>query len=120
MKNACAKSVLILVTALLVGVPAGARAQGRPKFSALYVFGDSLADTGNDLIVTKALGFDPAAPPSVSPHKTYFKGRFSNGPIVFEYLCARLAVCAQPDVPAFLANPKIPSKGAVSFAFGGT
>jgi phospholipase/lecithinase/hemolysin len=119
MKNAVgARLVVLFAAVMLVAVPV--RAGAESKIAALYVFGDSLADTGNDWIVTKALGLTPAVPPSVSPHKTYFKGRFSNGPIVFEYLCVRLGVCAEANVTPFLANPRIPQKGAVSLAFGGT
>ena len=57
-----------------------------PKYDNLYVFGDSLSDTGNDIILTKAQRISPAIPPSESPHRTYYKGRFSNGPVAVEYL----------------------------------
>ena len=40
-------------------------------YDALYVFGDSLSDVGNDLLITS--NAVPASPP-------YFAGRFSNGP----------------------------------------
>ena len=54
--------------------------------SAFYVFGDSFVDNGNVLIGTQLLGFAVPQPPSSSPHETYFQGRFSNGPVEFEYL----------------------------------
>src|ERR1700682_2529932 len=72
-----------------LGRPASAGAQDH-SVDAFFVFGDSLSDTGNDFIATKfQLGLDPAIPPSESPHATYFQGRFSNGPVAFEYVwCA--------------------------------
>jgi phospholipase/lecithinase/hemolysin len=73
------------------------------RFDALYVFGDSLSDTGNDLILTKLIGLNPAVPPSESPHRTYYEGRFSNGPISFEYLWRLIKQNDQARVsPSFL------------------
>jgi hypothetical protein len=46
------------------------------SFTALYVFGDSLSDTGNN----------PAPAPS------YYNGRYSNGPLWVEYLSADLGL----------------------------
>lgn len=46
------------------------------SFTALYVFGDSLSDTGRN----------PAPPGS------YFNGRYSNGPLWVEYLSAQLGL----------------------------
>ena len=89
-----------------------------PQYEAFYVFGDSLSDTGNDYILTKLQKIDPTLPPSDSPHKTYYLGRFSNGPVAAEYLWRQLHDGA-PLTP-FLSNPNIPSTGGVSFAFGGS
>jgi phospholipase/lecithinase/hemolysin len=47
------------------------------SFNAMYAFGDSLSDTGRD----------PAG-----PAKSYFNGRFSNGPLWVEYLSANLGL----------------------------
>jgi phospholipase/lecithinase/hemolysin len=94
-----------------------------PQFDAFYVFGDSLADNGNILIQTKAMGMQPPVPPSVTPHRTYFNGRFSNGYIAFEYLWQRLSG-HKPGSPhglkPSLAAPFIQKPGALDFAFGGT
>ena len=49
-------------------------------YSQIYVFGDSLSDTGNAFAST---GIPPAP---------YFKGHFSNGPIWAEYLAADLGI----------------------------
>jgi phospholipase/lecithinase/hemolysin len=46
----------------------------------LFVFGDSLSDTGNLFTLTGGL---------VPPAPFYFKGRFSNGPLAVEYLAAQ-------------------------------
>lgn len=106
----------------MVGAPATAGAQSPPRYDAFYTFGDSLGDTGNALIVTKLLRMAPAVPPSESPHKTYFEGRFSNGPVAFEYLWWMLQ--EQPSgspngLRPFLATRQVRT-GAVNFAFGGS
>ena len=111
--------VALLVVCLL---PSVATAQ-IPQFDCFYVFGDSLADNGNILIQTAALGMDPPVPPSATPHRTYFNGRFSNGYIGFEYLWQRLSVTSQGrlcGLKPFLAAPFSQNGCAVDFAFGGT
>jgi phospholipase/lecithinase/hemolysin len=111
----------VLLCALLV--IAGTTISGDQRYDSLYIFGDSLADNGNDFILTKLLGANPAAPPSVSPHKAYFNGHFGNGPVEFEYLWQRLSGQApgtRNGVRAFLEFPVLGPTGAVDFAFGGT
>ena len=73
-----------------------------PQYEAFYVFGDSLSDTGNDYILTKLQKIDPTLPPSDTPHKTYYLGRFSNGPVATEYLWRQLHDGA--PLTAFLSN----------------
>ena len=90
---------------------------------AFYTFGDSLADNGNDLQLTRFLLQDPETPPSSSPHRTYYNGRFSNGPIAFEYLWAGITgqeIGAGHGVTPFLSLSSMDTKGAVNFAFGGS
>ncbi|MEO5739589.1 MAG: SGNH/GDSL hydrolase family protein [Vicinamibacterales bacterium] len=110
--------VALLILCLL---PSVAAAQ-IPQFDSFYVFGDSLADNGNILIQTGAMGMQPPVPPSTTPHRTYFKGRFSNGYISFEYLWQRLTG-HQPGstlaLKPFLAAP-LQRANAIDFAFGGT
>jgi phospholipase/lecithinase/hemolysin len=93
------------------------------RFDKVYAFGDSLSDTGNIFVTTKAIHLDPAVPPSEEPHRTYYRGRFSNGPVAVEYLWHLLSG-NEPDTPGgvrpFLAAPTLGAHGAVSFAFGGT
>jgi hypothetical protein len=62
--------LLSVVTTLVVSAPRPAAGQTH-EYVAFYVFGDSLADTGNVFIATQQLGFTPAIPPSVSPNLTY-------------------------------------------------
>jgi phospholipase/lecithinase/hemolysin len=88
-----------------------------PNYDAFVVFGDSISDTGNAWMLTKSAGFDPALPPSETPHETYFRGRFSNGPVMFEHLWDKLNKNGGAIVPS-LAITQIPPRTAVSFAFG--
>ncbi|WP_052736506.1 SGNH/GDSL hydrolase family protein [Aquincola tertiaricarbonis] len=97
-----------------------ARAEGgRPVFTSLFVFGDSLSDTGNSLLLSQRVGQVPALPPSVSPHATYWQGRFSNGPVAVEHLWRAVGPPKAADLQPFLAQPVLPAVGAVNFAFGG-
>ena len=58
--------------------------QPQPEFSAVYVFGDSLSDTGRFFAAT---GYPPAP---------YYQGRFSNGPVWVEYLAPQLGLTYNP------------------------
>jgi phospholipase/lecithinase/hemolysin len=89
------------------------------NFDAMYVFGDSLSDNGNDLILSRLFGAQPAIPPSESPNRTYYRGRFSNGPVAFEYLWQLIKQNPNAIVkPSFtFALPSRP--GAINYAFGG-
>src|ERR1700722_13156154 len=66
----------LAITALLLLT--GVRAY---SFTALYVFGDSLSDTGRN----------PA------PATNYFNGRFCNGPLWVEYLSTNLGLPYNPS-----------------------
>jgi len=113
------KLVALVVLCLL---PSIAAAQV-PQFDSLYVFGDSLADTGNIFIQTKAMRMNPPVPPSVTPHRTYFDGNFSNGYMAFEFLWERLSghrPGSSQGLKPFLESPVLPKTGAINFAFGGT
>jgi phospholipase/lecithinase/hemolysin len=68
-------------------------------YSALYVFGDSLSDAGNDFIATS--GAEPAAP--------YVNGEFSNGPIWAQDLSQSLGLGTLAPSLA----------GGTDYAFGG-
>lgn len=58
-------------------------------FSQLYVFGDSLSDTGNVFRATRGL-----VPPA---QLGYFEGRFSNGPNWVDYLAQDLGLNPNPN-----------------------
>lgn len=73
-------------------------------FSDVFIFGDSLSDTGN--ILASTLGFFPPDPP-------YFDGRFSNGPVWAEYLADQLGLVVVPNG----SNPNVINGN--NFAFGG-
>lgn len=66
----------------LVRREAEARREELP-FQAVYVFGDSCCDTGNQFTQSKHTMPDP---------KFYWRGRFSNGPIWPDYLQAQYNV----------------------------
>ena len=85
---------VVLMAALMAGGSGFASAQ-TGSFSSLFVFGDSLSDSGNAFVPTG--GAIPASPP-------YLNGRFSNGPIWVEHLAPALG---------FTFN------GATDFAIGG-
>jgi phospholipase/lecithinase/hemolysin len=76
------------------------------SFDQLYVFGDSLSDTGN---IYNATGKTfPQSPP-------YFEGRFSNGPLWVDYLGDQLGL--KPTL--FTTFPSTPATQGINFAFGG-
>ena len=117
-------AALLLCSALvLYSLPLAAKKA--TQYPAFYAFGDSLVDNGNVLIGSLQLGLPVPLPPSISPHRTYFYGRFSNGPVGFEYLWQML----EKDDPApaplrpYLESPcenSEPIRRAVNFAFGGS
>jgi phospholipase/lecithinase/hemolysin len=114
--------LLSVFATLLVSASHTAAGQVR-EYEAFYAFGDSLADTGDVLIATTQRGFTPTIPPSVSPNRAYYNGRFSNGPVVFEYLWDLLSGRGDESsigLTPSLALPGVPQQGGVSFAFGGS
>jgi phospholipase/lecithinase/hemolysin len=82
--------VFSLVTVWTAPVAAG-------PYSQIITFGDSLSDTGNDLI---AFG---------GPTSPYYMGRFSNGPNWIDQLAAKLGV----------ADPQPSLAGGTNYAYGG-
>jgi phospholipase/lecithinase/hemolysin len=91
-RGLCAVSLVGALFVALFSVQASA-------YSAMYVFGDSLSDTGNVFAATG--GTVPGAP--------YAAGRFSNGPVWVETLSANLGL--GPVNPSLL--------GGKNFAWGG-
>ncbi|MEH2446706.1 MAG: SGNH/GDSL hydrolase family protein [Nostoc sp.] len=76
------------------------------SFDQLYIFGDSLSDTGNIYNLT-GKGY-PQSPP-------YFEGRFSNGPNWVDYLGDQLGL--KPTL--FTTIPSTPPTQGINFAIGG-
>jgi phospholipase/lecithinase/hemolysin len=77
------------------------------SLSQLFVFGDSLSDTGN----SKAVSNDATFGTVTFPPFPYFEGRFSNGLVAVEYLWQAF----NPTNPGFA-----PSKaGGTNYAIGG-
>lgn len=75
-------AIAILATSFLATITNGAQAQGLPNLEVkdLWVFGDSLSDTGN----LSALSGGTV------PGPLYFDGRFSDGPVWVETFADRL------------------------------
>ena len=117
-------AALLLCSALLLySMPVVAKKAAH--YPAFYAFGDSLVDNGNVLIGSLQLGLPVPLPPSISPHRTYFNGRFSNGPVGFEYLWQMLEQNnpAPTRLRPYLESPcenSQPIRRAVNFAFGGS
>jgi phospholipase/lecithinase/hemolysin len=91
-------------------------------FSKMYVFGDSLSDTGNEFnITTFAQQFvdpttviDPLSPPN-------FQGRDSNGPLWVDYLAEDLGLTLTPSSQLAVNSPlTITNNGfGVNFSYNG-
>ncbi len=94
------KFVLRASAAIVLGALATAGVADAANYPAIYAFGDSLSDAGNDWIATnKAI---PISPP-------YAEGRFSNGPVWVEDLSATYG--------AGVMKPSL--GGGTDFAYGG-
>lgn len=105
-----------LAGALLLAPFAVAPGWAVPAYSNLFVFGDSLADSGNNAIVFDSLSGVPGAlrtpvpiaDPYLIPSYPYASGRYSNGPVWVEQLASSLGLSALPSLA-----------GGSNFAFGG-
>lgn len=85
----------------------------------MFVFGDSGSDPGNAAALTQVAPgvsfFPPSQPSGVpSPAGVPYDYRFSNGPVVPEYLAGLLGIA--PSLPAWPAAPANPN---TNFAVGG-
>ena len=87
-----------------------------PSYTNLFVFGDSLADSGNNALVFDGMAGPgvlrtttptDAAPPLI-PDYPYASNRYSNGPVWVEQLAADLGLSALPSLA-----------GGTNYAFGG-
>ncbi len=98
-ESRCQRILCACLLSLTLSVSASA-----DTFSDVFIFGDSLSDTGN--ILARTFGFFPPDPP-------YFDGRFSNGPVWAEYLADQLGLVVAPNG----SNPNVINGN--NFAFGG-
>ena len=89
------------------------------KFDALYVFGDSLSDTGNTFAATQ--GQIPVPRVNNSNRPAYFQGRFSNGLNWVDYFGSQINQPGLTPTPfvTLLANPNTVPTDGVNFALGG-
>ena len=96
-----------VAVALATFLPTGALAKVN-TLSNLFVFGDSLSDSGNSKVVSNlATGGAGTLPPS-----PYFDGRFSNGLVAAEYLWKAF----NPSDGSFQAS----LSGGTNYAIGGS
>lgn len=107
--------LLVVLPTMALAQPPGKGPSAKAPYELFVTFGDSLADTGNLYIMTEALGLTPAIPPAGA----YFDGRFSNGPVAFEYLWNEIRGRHDALQP-FLRLKKVLRKGGINFAFGGS
>ena len=109
MKKTIIKSVVIALLSVAGAAQAG-------PYSSMVIFGDSLSDSGNNVLAIS--GFNPALIPlgasQVITGDSYFgkipyaSGRYSNGPVWAEDLATRLGVLAASSLA-----------GGGNYAFGG-
>ncbi|OUL35692.1 hypothetical protein BV372_10360 [Nostoc sp. T09] len=82
------------------------------QFSGLYVFGDSLSDTGN--VYNSSLALTGVG----SPPPPYYPGRFTNGLNWIDELAQKLQLSTSPTPYTNVLPGTIPQNG-INYAFGG-
>lgn len=85
----------VTLTWMMVAGCVAAEVRG-DSFSKLYVFGDSLSDTGNAYLASGGGG--EFGPDGSYPTPPYFNGRITNGPVYVEYLADGLGLSATPSL----------------------
>ncbi|NEO78282.1 MAG: SGNH/GDSL hydrolase family protein [Moorea sp. SIO4G3] len=108
-------------------LPSEARAYDL-DYTNLYVFGDSLSDTGNLFNISKASNQLNPTLPIIPQSPPYFQGRSSNGPIWVDYLADALDIDLKrstdlsvvlPDSPILSPITITPDGPRASFFFNG-
>ena len=117
-----------LLTVVCLASSSGADA----GYSALFIFGDSLSDSGNNAILFDALGASqiPPLPPgtlrtqvlpptvtnSLIPTYPYaVSNEYTNGQVWAQTFASSLGLNLAPS----LSNPPLPPPGGIDYAFGG-
>ena len=95
-----------LAFACLASLPAHAG-----PFSALYVFGDSLSDNGNNAIAFGAAPAQVITGNGYVPSQAYASGTYSNGPVWATYFASTLGV---PLAPSFIGGTDYAAGGATT------
>ena len=90
-----------------------------PTFSKMYVFGDSLSDTGNLFNATTSVlqPFEVISSleiPAIPPSPPYFEGRSSNGAVWVENLAADLGLTITPSTELSVFRPEIPFSSSIT------
>lgn len=93
--------------ALLAGGICSGSAWAVP-YDSMVIFGDSLADSGNNALALSGAQTPLPLGGPVIPTNPYASARYSNGPVWTEYLAGRLGLSANPSLA-----------GGSNFAFGG-
>lgn len=87
------RAALLLIAAVPLLATAGHWPAGGAdkRYSDLFIFGDSLTDTGNVYTLTKFLSsLEPPLVPAATPDTPYLRGRFSDGKVWVETLADRV------------------------------
>ena len=113
-------AIICTVTAI-VSSSAQADDEQIALYDTFFVFGDSLSDIGNDLLLTGIIPPSgqiapaPPFPPDFPLPMTFFQGRFANGPIWVDYLSSSQGINLIPSLSGF----SLASSDSVDFAYGG-
>jgi phospholipase/lecithinase/hemolysin len=109
----CVRLLIVVVSLLLSSIATA----DSSKIKTIYVFGDSLSDIGNDLLLSQVLsGGELEVPPS----ERYFEGRFSNGPVWVDQLAAYLKINKKKFFPSRDGALRFEKGHSISYAHGGS
>ena len=106
--------VLAWVTAFLAVLFSASASALPTDFSKLYMFGDSLSDTGNDFVLSGD---------NIPPSTRYYNGRFSNGTVWIETVADAFGINPSHFVPSLSpdATPANFLAGySLNYAYGGS
>lgn len=110
---------VIVGCGLALSIPASAAAG---PYTGIYVFGDSLSDSGNVFAATTANPINPIVLGAATPlSPPYFFGRFSNGPTYADVLATSLGLAQSPHGlnPSLAPGPGVPFPLGTNYAWGG-